>query len=172
MLTKGDVLVAMGKIKNVYGSAEKMYTDPIGPSGKRASEVGCNASYHGLGRITDKKSTSTTPPAPKKEAPLDARTLRQLIVKGMEKATVPSTPILHSKSLVQHLSHVEAKRPDSLPTSDPFDEVLSPYTSLLPPAQPNVTLPDVDLLVEMESRGIPSSGTLGRPKKDEWAGLY
>jgi len=171
MLTKGDVLVAMGKIKNVYGSAEKMYTDPIGPSGKRASEVGY-ALYHGLESITDKKSTSTTPPAPKKEAPLDARTLRQLIVKGMEKATVPSTPILHSKSLVQHLSRVEAKRPDSLPTSDPFDEVLSPYTSLLPPAQPNVTLPDVDLLVEMESRGIPSSGTLGRPKKDEWAGLY
>lgn len=90
----------------------------------------------------------------------------------MEKATVPSTPILHSKSLVQHLSRLEAKLPDSLPTSDPFDEVLSPYTSLLPPAQPNVTLPDVDLLVEMESRGIPSSGTLGRPKKDEWAGLY
>jgi hypothetical protein len=39
MLTKGDVLKAMGKIKNAYGSAEKMYTDPLGPSGKRASEV-------------------------------------------------------------------------------------------------------------------------------------
>ena len=49
MLTKGDVLVAMGKIKNVYGSAEKMFTDPIGPSGKRASEVGLSL-YHGLGR--------------------------------------------------------------------------------------------------------------------------
>lgn len=63
---------------------------------------------------------------------------------------------------------------DSLPTSDPFDAVLAPYTSLLPPAQPNVTLPDVDLLVEMESKGIPASGSgsAGRPKKDEWAGLY
>lgn len=40
MLTKGDVLVALGKIKNAYGSAEKMYTDPLGPSGRRASEVG------------------------------------------------------------------------------------------------------------------------------------
>jgi len=39
MLTKGDVLKAMGKIKSAYGSAEKMYTDPLGPSGKRASEV-------------------------------------------------------------------------------------------------------------------------------------
>jgi hypothetical protein len=40
MLTKGDVLKAMGKIKSAYGSAEKMYNDPLGPSGKRASEVG------------------------------------------------------------------------------------------------------------------------------------
>jgi hypothetical protein len=39
MLTKGDVLKAMGKIKSAYGSAEKMYNDPLGPSGKRASEV-------------------------------------------------------------------------------------------------------------------------------------
>jgi hypothetical protein len=40
MLTKGDVLLALGQIKNAYGSAEKMYTDPLGPSGRRASEVG------------------------------------------------------------------------------------------------------------------------------------
>jgi hypothetical protein len=39
MLTKGDVLKAMGQIKSAYGSAEKMYNDPLGPSGKRASEV-------------------------------------------------------------------------------------------------------------------------------------
>ena len=44
MLTKGDVLKAMGKIKSAYGSAEKMYTDPLGPSGKRASEV-CLCSF-------------------------------------------------------------------------------------------------------------------------------
>lgn len=39
MLTKGDVLVAIGKIKNPYGSAEKLTTDLMGPSGKRASEA-------------------------------------------------------------------------------------------------------------------------------------
>lgn len=40
MLTKGDVLVALGKLKNPFGSAEKLNTDILGPSGKRASEVG------------------------------------------------------------------------------------------------------------------------------------
>jgi hypothetical protein len=40
MLTKGDVLKAMGKIQNAWGSAEKMNTDHLGPSGRRASEVG------------------------------------------------------------------------------------------------------------------------------------
>ena len=39
MLTKGDVLVAMGKITNAYGSAEKLNMDVMGASGKRASEV-------------------------------------------------------------------------------------------------------------------------------------
>jgi hypothetical protein len=39
MLTKGDVLVALGKIKSVWGSAEKLNTDPLGASGRRASEV-------------------------------------------------------------------------------------------------------------------------------------
>jgi len=39
MLTKGDVLKAMGKIQNAWGSAEKLTTDPLGPSGRRASEV-------------------------------------------------------------------------------------------------------------------------------------
>lgn len=39
MLTKGDVLFALGKISNPYGSAEKLLTDPILPGGRRASEV-------------------------------------------------------------------------------------------------------------------------------------
>ena len=39
MLTKGDVLKAMGAVKSAYGSAEKLVTDILGPSGKRASEV-------------------------------------------------------------------------------------------------------------------------------------
>lgn len=39
MLTKGDVLLALGEIKNAYGSAETMTLDVMGPSGKRKSEV-------------------------------------------------------------------------------------------------------------------------------------
>lgn len=39
MLTKGDVLVAMGRIKSVYGSAEKLNLDVMGASGHRKSEV-------------------------------------------------------------------------------------------------------------------------------------
>lgn len=40
MLTKGDVLLALGKIQNSWGSAEKLNLDIMGPSGKRKSEVG------------------------------------------------------------------------------------------------------------------------------------
>jgi hypothetical protein len=39
MLTKGDVLLALGKVKNAWGSAEKLNMDVMGPSGKRKSEV-------------------------------------------------------------------------------------------------------------------------------------
>jgi hypothetical protein len=39
MLTKGDVLVALGQLKNPWGSAEKLNLDVMGPSGKRKSEV-------------------------------------------------------------------------------------------------------------------------------------
>ena len=39
MLTKGDVLLALGQIKSAFGSAENMTLDVMGPSGRRASEV-------------------------------------------------------------------------------------------------------------------------------------
>lgn len=39
MLTKGDVLVALGQLKNPWGSAEKLNMDIMGASGKRKSEV-------------------------------------------------------------------------------------------------------------------------------------
>ena len=39
MLTKGDVLLALGRIKSAFGSAENMTLDIMGPSGRRASEV-------------------------------------------------------------------------------------------------------------------------------------
>jgi len=40
MLTKGDVLLALGKVKSAWGSAEKLNMDSMGASGKRKSEVG------------------------------------------------------------------------------------------------------------------------------------
>lgn len=39
MITQGDVLAAMGKIKSPYGTAEKLFTDPMLPGGRHASEV-------------------------------------------------------------------------------------------------------------------------------------
>lgn len=39
MLTKGDVLKALGKVNNVYGSAEKLNLAVMGPSGVRKGEV-------------------------------------------------------------------------------------------------------------------------------------
>lgn len=44
--------------------------------------------------------------------------------------------------------------------------MLSPYSSLLPPAQPAVAIPGKDSLAAMESRGSSSA------RKDEWAGLF
>lgn len=39
MLTKGDVLKALGKIQNAYGSAEQLNKAVMGPSGVRKGEV-------------------------------------------------------------------------------------------------------------------------------------
>lgn len=126
MLTKGDVLLALGKIQNAWGSAEKLNMDIMGPSGKRKSEQ-------------DQKSTSSTP-TPKKEAPMDGPALRRLIVAGMSKATRPSAPIVPA--------------PSSLPLSQDaiFDSILEPYASLLPPSQPRVNLPTIDQLAEQPKK--------------------
>ncbi|RXK36965.1 hypothetical protein M231_05799 [Tremella mesenterica] len=135
MITKGDVLVALGKINNPYGSAEKLITDVMGPSGKRASEA-----------------SSLTSPAPVKEVPRDAAGIRRLIVAGMAKASQLRP------SLVDQVTSLS-------PSSDAaFDAILSPYTSLLPPAQPDVPFPSNSDLVSMESR---RSAVI-----DEYAGLF
>lgn len=78
MLTKGDVLAAMGKISNPYGSAEKMIKDPMGASGKRASEPKTAAAGAGAAAA-----------APKPEPPLDGPALRRLIAAGLAKAAAP-----------------------------------------------------------------------------------
>ncbi|ORX38357.1 hypothetical protein BD324DRAFT_588688 [Kockovaella imperatae] len=125
MLTKGDVLLALGKIKSAFGSAEKLSTDIMGPSGKRKSEAG---------------SSSTT--AAKKEEPLDGPSLRRLIVAGMSKATLPA------KAIDQHVS---TNLPLSLDAE--FDALLAPYHSLLPPPQPQIPIPSREQLVDVQSIG-------------------
>lgn len=80
MLTKGDVLLALGKVKNRYGSAEKFNVDVMGPSGKRLSE------REGVAREV------------KKEEVLDGPALRRLVVSGMAKATQPAHAIIHHGS--------------------------------------------------------------------------
>ncbi|RSH82283.1 hypothetical protein EHS25_005993 [Saitozyma podzolica] len=138
MLTKGDVLVALGKLKNPFGSAEKLNTDILGPSGKRASE-----------------SAATTPSkSAEKEVPLDAPSLRRLIIQGMAKASEPARPIV---------SHDATSLP--LSSDYEFDAILAPYASLLPPPKPAVGIPGREALAAMESKGVGA-------KQDEWAGLF
>ncbi|ORY35696.1 hypothetical protein BCR39DRAFT_511548 [Naematelia encephala] len=128
MLTKGDVLKAMGKIQNVWGSAEKLNLDILGPSGRRQSE-----------------SAATTPTEPAKqvkEEPLDGPALRRLILAGMSKATEPAKPI------VPHTTSPLPLSPDA-----EFDSILSPYSTLLPSPQPSVSIPGPDALKAMEGKG-------------------
>ncbi|KAK8854638.1 hypothetical protein IAR55_003377 [Kwoniella newhampshirensis] len=142
MLTKGDVLLALGKVKSAYGSAEKLNLDVLGPGGKRASENKATA------------PTDTAAPA-KKEEPLDGPSLRRLILSGMAKATEPAKPIIQ---------HTPSPLPLSLDSE--FDSIIAPYTTLLPPPQPDVALPGLVALAASESKG------LGGVQKDEFAGLY
>ncbi|OCF57616.1 pyruvate dehydrogenase X component [Kwoniella mangroviensis CBS 10435] len=128
MLTKGDVLLALGKVKNAYGSAEKLNLDVMGPSGKRASEV----------------SRDGAAPA-KKEEPLDGPALRRLILAGLSKATEPAKPVIDHSSL-------------PLSSDYEFDSIISPYASLLPPPKPQVNIPSADKLAEIESAGLSGKG--------------
>ncbi|WWC71398.1 uncharacterized protein I206_105353 [Kwoniella pini CBS 10737] len=144
MLTKGDVLLALGKVKNAFGSAEKLNLDILGPSGKRLSE----------NKATSPKEGSA--PA-KKEELLDGPALRRLILAGLSKATEPPKPV------------VEHSQTPPLSSDYEFDSIISPYASLLPPQKPNVNIPSADKLAAIESTG---SAVSPSAKKDEWAGLF
>ncbi|KAE8541949.1 hypothetical protein D1P53_002123 [Cryptococcus gattii VGV] len=123
MLTKGDVLLALGKVKNCYGSAEKLNVDVMGPSGKRLSEAG-------EGKEEKKKE---------REEVLDGPALRRLVVKGMAKATQPAHPIIH---------HETTQLPRS--SDFEFDSILAPYATLLPSPQPEIKIPSRDELLSSE----------------------
>ncbi|AFR96732.2 pyruvate dehydrogenase X component [Cryptococcus neoformans C23] len=120
MLTKGDVLLALGKVKNRYGSAEKYNVDVMGPSGKRLSE-------RGVAKEVEKKVV------------LDGPALRRLVVGGMAKATQPAHPIIH------HETTPLPRSPDF-----EFDSILAPYAALLPSPQPEVKIPSKDELASSE----------------------
>lgn len=123
MLTKGDVLLALGKVKNRYGSAEKLNVDVMGPSGKRLSEAG-------EGKEEKKKE---------EEEVLDGPALRRLVVKGMAEATQPAHPIIH---------HETTQLPRS--SDFEFDSILAPYAALLPSPQPEIKIPSRDELLSSE----------------------
>lgn len=88
MLTKGDVLHALGKVKNCYGSAEKLNVDVMGPSGKRLSEAGEGKGVVGAGGGVKGEE----------EKVLDGPAWRRLVVKGMAEATEPAHAIIHHGS--------------------------------------------------------------------------
>ncbi|KIR67926.1 pyruvate dehydrogenase X component [Cryptococcus bacillisporus CA1873] len=144
MLTKGDVLHALGKVKNCYGSAEKLNVDVMGPSGKRLSEAGEGKGVVGAGVGVKGEE----------EKVLDGPAWRRLVVKGMAEATEPAHAIIH---------HETTQLPRS--SDFEFDSILAPYAALLPSPQPDVMIPSRDQLLSSE-------GHLAHPKKDAFAGLY
>jgi len=141
MLTKGDVLLAMGKIKSAYGSAETLNLDTMGASGRRKSES---------------KATEPVQPQAEKAEVLDGPALRRLILAGMQNATRPLEPI------VPHVS-----TPLPLSSDAQFDDILAPYSSLMPPPQPKLTLPTADVLAEMGAHASHSSTTRARASKQD-----
>ncbi|KAJ9105281.1 hypothetical protein QFC21_001649 [Naganishia friedmannii] len=144
MLTKGDVLFALGKIKDARGSAGKMAPTVIGLPAKQAAE-----------------SKQATPKAAAKE-PLDGIAWRRAILAGLEQATKPVRPL---SSVTSPITAFET------PTHE-FDELLEPYTSLFAkPPQPHVELPSLDLLVEAKEHAHAASGAPVKAAKDEWEGL-
>lgn len=144
MLTKGDVLYALGKVKNCYGSAEKLNVDVMGPSGKRLSEVGEGKEVVGVKKEEEKV--------------LDGPGWRRLVVKGMAGATGPAHGIIHHEPT--QLAPQLARSSDF-----EFDSILAPYAALLPSPQPDVMIPSRDQLLS-------SQGHSAHPKKDMFAGLY
>ncbi|CAD6568421.1 MAG: hypothetical protein TREMPRED_004535 [Tremellales sp. Tagirdzhanova-0007] len=157
MLTKGDVLLALGRIKSAFGSAENMTLDIMGPSGRRASESAKSAASE------ERKPVKT-------EIPLDGPGLRRLILEGMSRATEPPKPIVQQRGSFRTggLNQSQGSSvPSPLPRSSDteFDALLAPYASLLPAPKPDVTIPSAEMLAEMEGRG-------SRGNRDEWAGLF
>lgn len=142
MLTKGDVLFALGKIQDSRGSAIKL----------KATKYGVDAKSI--------ESTSTTPQAAPKapELILDGPAFRRLILGGLEKAT----------KQVQSLSSatnapISATTPTLFSQND-FDAVLSPYASLFEKERKSeIVLPTVEMLHKEKNKQV---------KKDEWDGLF
>jgi hypothetical protein len=100
MLTKGDVLFALGKIKDARGSAGKMAPTVIGlPASKQAGEVRLHFPSFPF-TMADPilivsiwgQTKQATPKAAAKE-PLDGIAWRRAILAGLEQATKPVRPL-------------------------------------------------------------------------------
>ncbi|KAJ9108090.1 hypothetical protein QFC19_002555 [Naganishia cerealis] len=151
MLTKGDVLFALGKIKDARGSAAKLAPTVIGvPTGSKQGG--------------ESKPAQATSKAVAKE-PLDGIAWRRAILAGLEQATKPVLPLSSATSPITAFE---------TPAHE-FDELLEPYSSLFAkPPQPHLELPSIDLLVEAKQHAHDASASEASTKvvKDEWEGLF
>jgi len=146
MLTKGDVLFALGKTKDARGTAGKLGVTKYGVSGMKFNE-----------------SISTTPPAGPKEPELilDGAAFRRLILGGLEKATQTVRPI---SSATNPLT-ASTPTPSTSISAQDFESALSPYASLfVVDRKPKTELPGVEALVEQKRERV--------QERDEWEGLF
>ncbi|GHJ84126.1 hypothetical protein NliqN6_0528 [Naganishia liquefaciens] len=148
MLTKGDVLFALGKIQHARGSAEKMVPTKVGgPDAKKAGETKTPA---------DVKKPAAQPP-------MDGIAWRRAILAGLENATKPVLPL---SSATSPLTAFETPAHE-------FDELLEPYSALFQkPPQPHVELPTIDLLAETKQHAHAGIVDPSKSVKDEWEGLF
>lgn len=152
MLTKGDVLAAMGTIKDARGSAGKLVMTTINAQAEEARQAMGGQAQQG-----------------KKEAakPLTASEIRQAIMAGFERASAAAKSSSSSSSSSPLASGANAD----------FDAIIGPYERLFKPAaaapQPHVELPSVDLLVGQQRQGHQKQvSSTGGAAKDEWEGLF
>lgn len=148
MLTKGDVLAALGKIKDHRGSMKGVE--------KTSYAIKSSAGYGDNGTSSEAGQGKKADAAPSK--PLTGIELRQAILAGLEKASAPVRPITSATSSLTASSTFEHE----------FESLFASYPSLLAvDRQPKgVTVPDLGLLASEMNERVPET------KKDEWEGLF
>ncbi|KAG7529691.1 hypothetical protein FFLO_05497 [Filobasidium floriforme] len=148
MLTKGDVLAALGKISDAKGSMKGI------PKTAYATSAGYGDNGTSTGAGAGPGATAQKPTKPM--TPLQ---LRQAILNGLEKASLPARPLSAATSPLSASSTLEHD----------FDQLLESYGSLFSTERKpsGVSIPS-DIGLDIQQGG--SSAAAG--KKDEWEGLF